>query len=79
MTKLSISFTPPNDEWLKAKVDSKEYASKSEVVNDLIRKAREIEYIRAKLIRAERGGFSDSGADEILAISKEELRRNGDL
>lgn len=77
MTRLSISFTPPNDEWLKAKVDSKEYTSKSEVVNDLIRNARETEYIRDKLIRAEQSGFSDLGADEILAKSKEELHRNG--
>ena len=79
MTRQSISFTPPNDEWLKAQVDSEEFTSKSEVVNDLIRKAREIEFIRAKLIRAEQGGFSDLSAAEILAKSKEELRRNGQL
>ncbi len=57
MARQSISLTPPNDEWLRAQVDSEEYTSKSEVVNDLIRKAREIEYIRAKLIRAEQGGL----------------------
>ena len=79
MARQSISFTPPNDEWLKAQVDSEEFTSKSEVVNDLIRKAREIEFIRAKLIRAEQGGFSDLSAAEILAKSKEELRRNGKL
>ncbi|MCP4981058.1 MAG: CopG family transcriptional regulator [Gammaproteobacteria bacterium] len=79
MARQSISFTPPNDEWLKAQVDSEEFTSKSEVVNDLIRKAREIEFIRAKLIRAEQGGFSDLSAAEILAKSKEELRRNGEL
>ncbi|MGI9289013.1 MAG: ribbon-helix-helix domain-containing protein, partial [Pseudomonadales bacterium] len=79
MARQSISFTPPNDEWLKAQVDSEEYTSKSEVVNDLIRKAREIEFIRAKLIRAEQGGFTDLNAAEILAKSKEELRRNGEL
>ncbi len=79
MVRQSISFTPPNDEWLKAQVDSEEFTSKSEVVNDLIRKAREIEFIRAKLIRAEQGGFSDLSAAEILAKSKEELRRNGEL
>jgi antitoxin ParD1/3/4 len=79
MTRQSISFTPPNDEWLKAQVDSQEYASKSDVVNDLIRKAREIEYIRTKLIRAEQGNFSSLSAAEILAKSKEELRRNGEL
>ena len=79
MTRQSISLTPPNDEWLRAQVDSEEYTSKSEVVNDLIRKAREIEYIRAKLIRAEQGGFSDLSAADILAKSKEALRRNGEL
>ncbi len=79
MTRQSISFTPPNDEWLRAQVDSEEYTSKSDVVNDLIRKAREIEYIRAKLIRAEQGSFSSLSAANILEKSKEELRRNGEL
>ncbi|WP_198675369.1 ribbon-helix-helix domain-containing protein [Pleomorphovibrio marinus] len=37
MVRQSISFTAPNDEWLKSQVDSKEYASKSELVNDLIK------------------------------------------
>ncbi len=40
MTRQSISFTKPNDEWLKSQVDSKEYSSKSELINDLIRQAR---------------------------------------
>ena len=39
----------------------------------------EIEYIRAKLIKAEEGGFSKRTADEILKKSKEELRRHGKL
>ena len=30
MARQSISLTQPNDEWLKAQVASKEYASKSE-------------------------------------------------
>jgi len=30
----SISFTEPNNEWLNAQIDSKEYSSKSELVND---------------------------------------------
>ena len=79
MPRLSISFTRPNDDWLKAQVESEEYTSKSDVVNDLIRKAREVELIRAKLISAEQSGFSDLGAEEILAKSKDELRRNGAL
>ena len=77
MPRKSISFTPPNDEWLKAQVESKEYTSKSEVVNDLIRKAREIEKIRVRLIRAEESGFTSLGRTEILAQAKEEARRNG--
>jgi len=40
MSRQSISFTEPNDEWLKSQVDKKEYSSKSELVNDLIRQAR---------------------------------------
>jgi antitoxin ParD1/3/4 len=79
MARQSISFTPPNDEWLKAQVDSEEYGSKSEVVNDLIRRAREKEFIRVKLERAEQGGFTNSTPAEILAKSKEELQRNGKL
>ncbi len=83
MTRQSISFTTPNDDWLKAQVASEEYTSKSDVVNDLIRKARaqqnEIEFIRAKLIKSEQSGFTDLTRDEILAKSKEELRHNGQL
>ncbi|MFK7757631.1 MAG: type II toxin-antitoxin system ParD family antitoxin [Flavobacteriales bacterium] len=74
MTRQSISFTQPNDEWLKAQIESKEYASKSELVNDLIRKERakqkEIEYIRAKLIRAEQSGLVDQTPEEMLAEFK---------
>jgi antitoxin ParD1/3/4 len=79
MTRQSISFTPPNDEWLKAQVDSEEYTSKSDVVNDLIRKAREIEGVRAKLIAAEQGGFTNQTPAEILAGIKDEARQDGKL
>ena len=79
MPRQSISFTPPNEEWLKAQVESQEYTSKSDVVNDLIRKVREIEAIRARLVRAEQGGFTGPGQEGILAEAKEEARRNGIL
>jgi len=79
MTRQSISFTAPNDEWLKSQLASEEFSSKSEIINDLIRKAREIEFIRAKIIRAEQSGFSTLSANEILAKSKEELRKDGEL
>jgi antitoxin ParD1/3/4 len=35
MTRQSISFTTPNNNWLNEQIESEEYASKSEVVNDL--------------------------------------------
>ena len=83
MTRQSISFTTPNDDWLKAQVESEEYTSKSDVVNDLIRKARaqqnEIEMIRAKLIKSEQSGFITQTGEEMLAEFKDELRHNGKL
>ncbi len=79
MSRQSISFTPPNDAWLKAQVDSQEYSSKSDVVNDLIRKAREIEVIRARLIQAEQSGFINQSGAEILAEIKDQARHDGEL
>ena len=74
MARQSISFTEPNDEWLKAQVESNEYSSKSELVNDLIRQARkqqaQIDWIRAKLEKSERSGFTDETKDQILNQSK---------
>ena len=74
MSRQSISFTKPNDEWLKAQVNGKEYSSKSELVNDLIRQARkqqvEIDWVRTKLEKAENSGFTSKSKNEILAQSK---------
>ncbi len=74
MARQSISFTKPNDEWLKAQVDKEEYSSKSELVNDLIRQARkqqaEIDWIRAKLEKAENNGFTNDSQEQILNQSK---------
>lgn len=74
MTRQSISFTDPNDEWLKAQIENKEYSSKSELVNDLIRQARkqqaQIDWISSKLERAEKSGFTSDSKEQILAQSK---------
>jgi len=74
MPRQSISFTEPNDEWLKTQLSNKEYSSKSELVNDLIRQARQqqvqIDWIRAKLDRAESSGFTGDSKDQILNQSK---------
>ena len=77
MARQSISLTEPNDQWLKSQVDSKEYSSKSELVNDLIRQARnqqkQIDFIRLKLEAAEKSGFTTDAKDDILSASKERL------
>ena len=72
-------ITLHNNDWLNSLVESKEYSSKSEIINDLIRKAREsakeVEFIRMKLALAEKSGFTNESAAEILAESKR--RMNG--
>jgi antitoxin ParD1/3/4 len=77
MTRQSISLTRPNDEWLKTIVESEEYSSKSELVNDLIRQARkqqsQIEWIKAKLDKAETSGFTSETKEQILNQSKSML------
>ncbi len=74
MTRQSISFSEPNDKWLKAQIKSKEYSSKSELINDLVRQARmqqlEIDLIKLKLDKAEKTGFTTDSKTDILAESK---------
>jgi len=74
MTRQSISFTAPNDSWLNSLIENEEY--KSEIVNDLIRKARahqnEMEIICARLIKSENSGFITQTLAEIRAEFKEE-------
>jgi len=74
MARQSISFTKPNDEWLKAQVSNEEYSTKSELVNDLIRQARkqqvQIDWIKAKLVKSENSGFTDNSKEQILKLSK---------
>jgi len=74
MIRQSISITEPNDDWLKTQLNNKEYSSKSELVNDLIRQARQqqaqIDWIRTKLERAEGSGFTSDNKDQILNQSK---------
>ena len=74
MSRQSISFTEPNDKWLKSQVDSKEYTSKSELVNDLVRQARkqqrQIDWLSSKLEGAEESGFTNDTKEQILLKSK---------
>jgi len=74
VARQSISLTKPNDEWLKSQLENQEYSSKSELINDLIRQARkqqvQIDWIRAKLDKSERSGFTDNTKEQILNLSK---------
>jgi len=71
----SISLTEPTVEWQKIQVERKESYSKIELVNDLIRQAknlqREIDLIRTKLEKAEQGGYTNDLLAEIFKQSKE--------
>ena len=77
MARQSISLTEPNDEWLKSQVDSNEYASKSELVNDLIRQARkqqqQVDWLRMNLKNAEKSGFTNDTQEEIRQAVKQGL------
>lgn len=78
MTRQSVSFTSPNNDWLQRQVESKEYKNKSEVINDLVRKARQKEeklaLIRTKLQLAEQSNFIEKSQIEILAEIKKDLK-----
>ncbi len=80
MPRQSITFTEPNDDWLRSQVEGKEYSSKSDVVNDLVRKARsqenELEQIRKALVQGEESGISDLTPSEIMARVIQRKRKN---
>jgi antitoxin ParD1/3/4 len=77
MARQNISFTEPNNEWLKSQVSTKEYVSKSELVNELIRQARkqenQIDWIRMKIEKSEKSGFTSDTKAEILAQAKKKV------
>ncbi len=76
MTRQSITLTEQNDTWLRNHVDNiRDYSNKSELINDLIRRARRAELINIKLVEAEQSGFVSQSPTEMLEEFKEELKR----
>jgi antitoxin ParD1/3/4 len=77
MARQSITLANQNDEWLKQQVANEEFTSKSEVVNYLIKQAREqvayVEFVRMKIEKAEKSGFSTKTKEELLAEIKKKL------
>jgi len=75
MTRQSITLTKHNNAWLKSHVeDIQDYSNKSELINDLIRCARRAEAINQKLELAEKSGFVNQNAADMLEEFKAELR-----
>ncbi|NOX74683.1 MAG: type II toxin-antitoxin system ParD family antitoxin [Alphaproteobacteria bacterium] len=70
MARQSISLSEPNHDWIARKIESKEFKSNSEVVNDALRKVRELESgtdaLREALIIGERSGVSSRTPQEIV-------------
>jgi len=83
IVKTTLSLTALDRQWMDRIIASGEYVSSSEYIRNLIRKDKEqraeLEAIRAKLIKAEQGGFIDQSRDDMLAEFKNELRRDGKL
>lgn len=82
-TRASLSISTPNEEWIQSQIASGEFSSRSEVVNDLIRRVREIEVIRERLIAAEQSvadrGWVSETPGQMLDSFKEKARRDGKL
>ena len=83
MSRSSISLTDPNEKWIASMIARKEYATKTDAVNDAIRRARRDheyrEFINAKLEASEQSGLTGLSKDEILQEIKEELRQDEKL
>lgn len=83
MVKKSITLTDRQDERIQAEVAAGNYGTDSEYIREAIREKQsrtdEIDYIRAKLIRAEQSGFVDKTPKEMLEGFKEKARQNRKL
>jgi antitoxin ParD1/3/4 len=79
MTRLSISLSKQNDEWLKNQLNEEEFNSKSEAINHLIKQARSQEeyydYVRMKIEKGEKSGFAKRQTrEEMLVEFKSDLK-----
>lgn len=78
MTRQSVSLSKKNDEWLKNQIAEDEFNSKSEAINYLIKQARNqkeyYDFVRMKIERGEKSGFSTKTKAELLAEIKNNLK-----
>lgn len=80
MVKKSITVTDTQDDWIKTQIATGHYGNESEVVRELIRERqlreqeshKEVEILRAKLIAAEKRGFTDQSVDDMWAEARQD-------
>ena len=81
--RTSLNISESNEKWIQTQIVSKQFPSRSEVLNDLIRQARETEAIRERLKLAEASvkehGWVTKSPDEMLDGFRESARRDGQL
>ena len=84
MVKKSITVTDKQALWIKSQIEQGHYGNESEVLRELIRERqlREqeatygVEAIRAKLIEAEKSGFTNQSPSSILEEIKRGIRQD---
>lgn len=89
MPRQTITLTDPNAAWLQARVESGEFRTQTEAVNDALRRVRESErmmeteeeiaLIRARLDEADARGMSDLTPEDIRQMALKQLRTNGTI
>ncbi|WP_290654407.1 CopG family transcriptional regulator [Idiomarina sp.] len=76
MSRQSITLTDKNDAWLRYQVEETgEYNTKSELINDLVRRARRVEEINKKLEASETSGLVEQSSEDMLKEFKYRIKR----
>ena len=83
MIKKSITVTPHQNDWIKAKLKTGHFGNESEIIRELIRERElseqeslgEIEAIREALIKGEKSGFVNTSVEEIWEEARAQKRR----
>ncbi|MBT42825.1 MAG: CopG family transcriptional regulator, partial [Idiomarina sp.] len=69
-------LTDKNDAWLRYQVEETgEYNTKSELINDLVRRARRVEEINKKLEASETSGLVEQSSEDMLKEFKYRIKR----
>ncbi len=79
MIKKSITVTPHQNDWIKAKIETGHFGNESEIIRELIRERElseqenqsKIEAIRKALIEGEQRGFESTSLEEIWASARD--------